>query len=163
MWDECYCVVVRAFFGIAFVWDWSEDWFFQSCGHCWVFQMSWHIECSTFTASSLSIWKGSTWIPSLPLALSYKCFLRPTWLCIPGCLALDAWSPHHNIWVMKIFYVGEGNDNPLQYSCLDNPMDRGAWWATVRRVAQSQTRLMDYHSYSLCVLLPPLLNIFCFC
>ena len=29
---------------------------------------------------------------------------------------------------------GEGNDNPLQYSCLKNPMDRGAWWATVQRV-----------------------------
>ena len=36
---------------------------------------------------------------------------------------------------------GEGNGNPLQYSCLENPMDRGAWWATVHRVAKSQTRL----------------------
>ena len=36
---------------------------------------------------------------------------------------------------------GEGNDNPLQYSCLDNPMDRGAWWATVHSVAKSQTPL----------------------
>ena len=36
---------------------------------------------------------------------------------------------------------GEGNSNPLQYSCLENPMDRGAWWATVYGVAQSQTRL----------------------
>ena len=36
---------------------------------------------------------------------------------------------------------GDGNDNPLQYSCLENPMDRGAWRATVHRVAQSQTRL----------------------
>ena len=35
----------------------------------------------------------------------------------------------------------EGNDNPLQYSCLENPMDRGAWWATVGGVAKSQTRL----------------------
>ena len=31
---------------------------------------------------------------------------------------------------------GEGNDNPLQYSCLGNPMDRGAWWATVQRVTK---------------------------
>ena len=31
---------------------------------------------------------------------------------------------------------GEGNDNPLQYSCLENPMDRGAWWATVHGVAR---------------------------
>ena len=34
---------------------------------------------------------------------------------------------------------GEGNGNPLQYSCLENPMDRGAWWATVHGVAKSQT------------------------
>ena len=42
---------------------------FQSCGHCWVFQTCWHIECSTFTASSFRIWKSSTGIPSPPLAL----------------------------------------------------------------------------------------------
>ena len=34
---------------------------------------------------------------------------------------------------------GEGNGNPLQYSCLENSMDGGAWWATVHRVAKSQT------------------------
>ena len=38
---------------------------------------------------------------------------------------------------------GEGNGNPLQYSCLTNPMDRGAWWATVHGVAQSQTQFSD--------------------
>ena len=37
--------------------------------------------------------------------------------------------------------IGEGNDNPLQYSCLENPRDRGAWWAAVYGVAQSRTRL----------------------
>ena len=36
---------------------------------------------------------------------------------------------------------GEGNDSPLQYSCLGNPMDRGAWWATVHGVAKSWTQL----------------------
>ena len=36
---------------------------------------------------------------------------------------------------------GEGNGIPLQYSCLENPMDRGTWWATVHGVAQSRTRL----------------------
>ena len=43
--------------------------FFQSCGHCWVFQTCWHIECSTFTASSFRIWNSSTGMPSPPLAL----------------------------------------------------------------------------------------------
>ena len=38
---------------------------------------------------------------------------------------------------------GEGIGNPLQYSCLENPMDRGAWWATVPGVAKSRTRLSD--------------------
>ena len=38
---------------------------------------------------------------------------------------------------------GEGHGNPLQYSCLENPMDRGAWWAMVHGVAKSQTRLSD--------------------
>ena len=42
---------------------------FQSCGHCWVFQICWHIECSTFTASSFRIWNSSTGILSPPLAL----------------------------------------------------------------------------------------------
>ena len=36
---------------------------------------------------------------------------------------------------------GGGHDNPLQYSCLENLMDRGAWWATVHRVTKSRTRL----------------------
>ena len=38
---------------------------------------------------------------------------------------------------------GGGHGNPLQYSCLENPMDRGAWWATVHGVTESQTRLRD--------------------
>ena len=42
---------------------------FQSCGHCWVFQIYWHIEWSTFTASSFRIWNSSAGIPSPPLAL----------------------------------------------------------------------------------------------
>ena len=38
---------------------------------------------------------------------------------------------------------GGGNGNPLQYSCLENPMDRGAWQATVHRVTKSRTPLSD--------------------
>ena len=52
------------FFGIRMKTD-----LFQSCGHYWVFQISWHIECSTFTASSFRIWNSSTGILSPPLAL----------------------------------------------------------------------------------------------
>ena len=44
--------------------------------------------------------------------------------------------------------IGEGNGNPLQYSCLENPRDGGAWWAAVCGVAQSQTRLKQLSSSS---------------
>ena len=43
---------------------------------------------------------------------------------------------------------GEGNGNPLQYSCLENPRDRGAWWAAVYGVAQSRTQLKQLSSSS---------------
>ena len=39
---------------------------------------------------------------------------------------------------------GDGNGTPLQYSCLENPMDRGAWWAAVHGVAKSRTRLSNF-------------------
>ena len=41
---------------------------------------------------------------------------------------------------------GEGKSNPLQYSCLENPMNRGAWWATVHRFAKSQTTEVTLHA-----------------
>ena len=44
--------------------------------------------------------------------------------------------------------IGGGNGNPLQCSCLENPRDRGAWWAAIYRVAQSQTRLKRLSSSS---------------
>ena len=40
--------------------------------------------------------------------------------------------------------IREGNGNPLQYSCLENSMDGGAWWAAVHRVVKSRTRLSDF-------------------
>ena len=47
------------------------------------------------------------------------------------------------IWLSITHISGEGNGTPLQYSCLENPMDRGAWWAAVHGVAKSQ-RLSDF-------------------
>ena len=60
MWDECNWAVVWTlpFFGIRMKTD-----LFQSCGHCWIFQVCWHTECSTFTVSSFRIWNSSTGIP----------------------------------------------------------------------------------------------------
>ena len=61
----------------------------------------------------------------------------------PGSIAGSGRSP------------GEGIGNPLQYSCLENPMDRGAWRATVHGVSKSWTRLSDFHfslSFSMCLM-----------
>ena len=46
--------------------------------------------------------------------------------------------------------IGESNGTPLQYSCLENPMDKGAWWAAVHGVAGSRTRLSDFTFIFLC-------------
>ena len=67
---------------------------FQSCGHWWVFQICWHIEYSTFTASSFRIWNSSTGIPSLPPALSIVMLPKAYLICITVCLALGEWSHH---------------------------------------------------------------------
>ena len=59
---------------------------------------------------------------------------KPGVLCSWGRTELD----------MTITWIGEGNGNPLQYSCLENPMDGGGWWAAVHGVARSRTRLSDF-------------------
>ena len=46
--------------------------------------------------------------------------------------------------VKRSYFFGKGNGTPLQYSCLENPIDGGAWWAAVHGVAKSQTRLSDF-------------------
>ena len=48
----------------------------------------------------------------------------------------------------SLSFTGEGNGNPLQYSCLENPRDGGAWWAAIYGVAQSRTRLKRLSSSS---------------
>ena len=60
-------------------------------------------------------------------------------MCTQSCPTL--WDPMH-------YSPGEGNVNPLQYSCLENPMNRGAWWAAVHRVALTQTQLKRLSSSS---------------
>ena len=51
---------------------------------------------------------------------------------------------------MLVFYILEGSGNPLQYSCLENPVDGGAWWDAVHRVAKSWTQLkrLSMHVYN---------------
>ena len=64
-----------------------------------------------------------------------KCVL---YICDSSC------SGFFVFWLSLMACGGEGNGTPLQDSCLENPMDRGAWWAAVHEVAKSQTRLSDF-------------------
>ena len=73
------------FFGIGMKTD-----LFQSCGHCWVFQICWYIECSTFTASSFRIWTSSAGIPSSPLAL-FIVMLSKARLTSPSRMSGSRW------------------------------------------------------------------------
>ena len=70
---------------------------FQSCGHCWVFQICWHIECSTFKASCFRIWKSSTGIPSPPLALLVVMLLK-------ACLTLHS-KMSSSRWVITLLWL----------------------------------------------------------
>ena len=64
-----------------------------------------------------------------------------SWVAVLSQLCLE---PVHRVMCFFPCKVGEGNGNPLQYSCLENPMDGGAWWAAVHGVAESWTRLSDF-------------------
>ena len=55
--------------------------------------------------------------------------------------------------------IGEGNGNPFQCSCLENPRDRGAWWAAIYGVAQSRTRLKRLSSSIVSFIVPKLLSL----
>ena len=113
---------------------------FQSCGHCWVFKICWHIECSTFTASSFKIWNSSARIPSPPLALFVvmlpKAHLtshsRITYLCLEDdssttpnifstlfLILLPGWVLLFGIWVMLLDKAGL--TPPLPHPSRDQP------------------------------------------
>ena len=79
------------FFGIVMKTD-----LFQPYGHCWVFQICWHIECSTFTASSLRIWNSSTGVLSPLLALFVVMLSKAHLTSHSRMSGLGEWSHHHD-------------------------------------------------------------------
>ena len=100
IWDECSYAVVWAFFGIAFLWDWNENWPFPVLWPLLSFPIFRHIECSTFTASSFRIWNSSTGIPLPPLAL-FLVMLPKAHLTSHSRISGSRWVI---ICVMKIFF-----------------------------------------------------------
>ena len=117
---------------------------------------------------------GQSWIYFLSLRLSVldiSCFLnnylannrqwQPTpvllpgkshgWRGLVGCSPWGCWesdTTERLHFHFSLSCIGEGNGNPLQCSCLENPRDGGAWWAAVSGVTQSQTRLKRLSSSS---------------
>ena len=85
------------------------------------------------------------WLPT-PVLLPGK---SHGWRSLVGC---SPWGREESDMTERLHFhfslscIGEGNGNPLQCSCLENPMDGGAWWAAVCGVAQSQTRLKQLSS-----------------
>ena len=70
------------------------------------------------------------------------------WMEEPGGLQSVGSLRVGHYWVTSLTCIGEGNGNPLQCSCLENPRDGGAWWAAVSGVSQSRTRLKRLSSSS---------------
>ena len=122
-WDEHNCVIVWTFFGIALLWDWNKNRPFPVLWPLLSFPNLLASWIQHLTASSIGIWNNSAGIPSPPLTLFIIMF-------------------------SKAHLIGEGNGNPLQCSCLENPRDGGAWWAAVYGVAQSRTWLKRCSSSS---------------
>ena len=100
-------------------------------------------------ASGGWIYKNSFSCSEQLLMLLSSCFFQ---LCFhflkPGCFWSHAVFVQASCQLEPLLDFGEGNGNPLQYSCLENPVDRGGCWAAVHGVAQSQTRLMRLSSNS---------------
>ena len=77
------------------------------------------------------------------------------WRSLVGCSPWGRWEldkTERLHFHFSISCIGEGNGNPLQYSCLENPRDGGAWWASIYGVAQSRIRLKRLSSSSSCLL-----------
>ena len=168
VWDKCNCAVVWAFFGITFLWDWNENWPFpvlwpgKLLG--WVFQIFWHVECSTCTASSFRIWNSSTGIPSPPLAFLVV-MLPKTHLTLHSRMSGSRWMIVHyraslvaqvikslpalrETWVLFLVW-----ENPLEKKWQPTPVfwpgkthGWSTWGAIVHCVTKSQTQLSDSHT-----------------
>ena len=101
MWNEHGCMVVWTFFGIG-----VKTGIFQSCGSCWVFQICWHIECSTLTASSFRIWTSSAGLPSPPLRL-FVVMLPKAHLTSHSKVSSCRWvaTPSWLSWSLRPFFI----------------------------------------------------------
>ena len=98
---------------------------YQSCGYCWAFQICWHIECSTFTASSFRIWDSSTVIPLPPLPLFvvmlptahftlYSRMSGSRWVITASWLS---WRPflYSSVYSCHLFLISSASGRPVTF------------------------------------------------
>ena len=98
--------------------------------------------------------RTSMYFPGLPFSPNLHVFLKDLQMGFPG--GSDSKVSARTVGNLGSIprsgrSPGEGNGNPLQYSCLENPMDWGAWWATVHGLAKSRIQLNDFTFSLLCV------------
>ena len=109
----------------------------QRVGHDWATELNW----------TEAAFRRRQWHPT-PVLLPGE---SHGWRSLEGCSPWGCWGSDTTEWLhfhFSLSCIGEGNGNSLQYSCLENPRDRGAWFAAVYGVAQSRTRLKQLSSSS---------------
>ena len=101
--------------------------------------------CHIYIRMYIHIYPRRQWQPT-PVLMPDKSHGRRSLVgCSPwGHYELDTTEQLHLHFSLSC--IGEGNGKPIQYSCLENPRDRGAWWAAVYGVAQSRTQLKQFSS-----------------
>ena len=129
---------------------------FQSCGHCWVFQICWCVECLSFTASSFRIWNSSMGIPSSPLALFTEKSMawKIPWMEEPGRLqSMGSLRVRHD-WASSLslftfmHWRRKWQHTPVFLPGESQARGWRASWAVTYGVAQSQTWLKRLSSSS---------------
>ena len=143
VWDECDCVVVWALFGIAFLWDWNENWPFPVLWPLLSFPNLLAYWVHHFHSIIFQDWNSSTGTPSSPLALfivmlpkahltshskmsssRWVRVITPSWLSGSWRSFLYRFSVYScHLFLTSSASVRPGNGKPLQYSCLENPMN----------------------------------------
>ena len=145
VWDECNCAIVWTFFGIAFLWRWNENWpfpvlwllmSFPNLLAYWLQHFNSFVSIKRKLVLAQVINQRRQWHPT-PVLLPGKSHGQRS---LVGC---SPWGRQESDTTERLHFhfllscIGEGNGNPLQCSCLENPRDGGAWWAAVYGVTQS--------------------------
>ena len=118
------------------------------CFHYWNFfkpYACWDLGISLLNVYLLQL---KTYVEKAMASHSSTLAWKIPWTEEPGRLQSMGSRRVGHDWATSLSRIGEGNGNPLQCSCLENPRDSGAWWAAIYGVAQSQTRLKRLSSSS---------------